>query len=285
MSRWLPWLAELQPEMFAEIDPVLAAKEGIEDGGWMTISSPRGRDRGPRAVTPRMRPLQIDRATIHQIGLPWHWGAGGAGDRRRGQRPDPALGRSEHLDPRVQGVRLQRPRRPRVPRDDQARRRPRQSRPAWPPTATIRRRPTSTNDRALDHPPRRSAHGLLHRHDRVHRLQGVRGGLQAVERPAVRRRHVPQGRLLRQHGHAGRRHLASRALRRARRRRRRRHRGGRRISSPGPRSAIRARRPGARAATPTGSSTSTTSARGSSCPTSASTAPTPAAWTRARPAR
>ena len=38
MSRWLPWLAELQPEMFAEIDPVLAAREGIEDGGWMTIS-------------------------------------------------------------------------------------------------------------------------------------------------------------------------------------------------------------------------------------------------------
>ena len=26
MSRWLPWLAELQPEMFAEIDPVLAAQ-------------------------------------------------------------------------------------------------------------------------------------------------------------------------------------------------------------------------------------------------------------------
>ena len=47
-----------------------------------------------------------------------------------------------------------------------------------------------------------AADGLLHRHDDVHRLQGVRGRLQAVERPARRRRRVPQGRLLRQHGRA-----------------------------------------------------------------------------------
>jgi formate dehydrogenase major subunit len=41
MSRNLPWLAELQPEMFVEIDPVLAAQRGIEDGGWMTVSTRR----------------------------------------------------------------------------------------------------------------------------------------------------------------------------------------------------------------------------------------------------
>jgi formate dehydrogenase major subunit len=78
MSRWLPWLDELQPEMFAEIDPVLAAREGIEDGGWMTISSPRAEIVARARVTERMKPLRIDRATIHQIGLPWHWGASGA---------------------------------------------------------------------------------------------------------------------------------------------------------------------------------------------------------------
>jgi formate dehydrogenase major subunit len=77
MSRWLPWLSELQPEMFAEIDPVLAAREGIEDGGWMTISSPRAEIVARARVTKRMRPLKIDRAMIHQIGLPWHWGQGG----------------------------------------------------------------------------------------------------------------------------------------------------------------------------------------------------------------
>ena len=35
MSRNLPWLAELQPEMFAEIDPVLAAERGSRTAaGW-----------------------------------------------------------------------------------------------------------------------------------------------------------------------------------------------------------------------------------------------------------
>ncbi len=74
MSRTLPWLNELQPEMFAEIDPVLAAREEIEDGGWMTISTPRAEIVARACVTERMKPLKIDRATIHQIGLPWHWG-------------------------------------------------------------------------------------------------------------------------------------------------------------------------------------------------------------------
>ena len=45
MSRTVPWLVELQPEMFAEIDPVLAADRGIEDGGWMTIVT----ERAPRS--------------------------------------------------------------------------------------------------------------------------------------------------------------------------------------------------------------------------------------------
>jgi formate dehydrogenase major subunit len=63
--------------MFAEIDPILAAQEGIEDGGWMTITSPRGEIAARARVTARMRPLTIDRSMIHQIGLPWHWGGGG----------------------------------------------------------------------------------------------------------------------------------------------------------------------------------------------------------------
>ena len=50
MSRNLPWLAELQPELFAEIDPVLAADRGIEDGGWMVDldRARRGRGAGQR---------------------------------------------------------------------------------------------------------------------------------------------------------------------------------------------------------------------------------------------
>ena len=34
--RWLPWLAELQPEMFCEVSPELAAERGLDNGGWAT---------------------------------------------------------------------------------------------------------------------------------------------------------------------------------------------------------------------------------------------------------
>jgi formate dehydrogenase major subunit len=79
MSRNLPWLAELQPEMFAEIDPILAADRGIEDGGWMVIETERAEIEARARVSERMRPLKIDGRRLHQIALPWHWGfAGGA---------------------------------------------------------------------------------------------------------------------------------------------------------------------------------------------------------------
>jgi formate dehydrogenase major subunit len=77
MSRNLPWLAELQPEMFAEIDPVLAADRGIEDGGWMTIVTERAAIEARARVTDRMRPLKIDGRLLHQVALPWHWGYAG----------------------------------------------------------------------------------------------------------------------------------------------------------------------------------------------------------------
>jgi formate dehydrogenase major subunit len=77
MSRTLPWLVELQPEMFAEIDPQLAADRGIEDGGWMTIVTERAQIEARAKVTDRIRPLRVDGRVIHQIGLPWHWGYNG----------------------------------------------------------------------------------------------------------------------------------------------------------------------------------------------------------------
>ena len=42
MSRFNSWLNELQPEMFVEISPELAAERGIEHGGWVTVRSARG---------------------------------------------------------------------------------------------------------------------------------------------------------------------------------------------------------------------------------------------------
>jgi formate dehydrogenase major subunit len=74
MSRWLPWLAELQPELFVEISPELAQEKGIQNLDWVRVSSPRSQIRAKALVTRRLRPLQVDGRTIHQVGMPWHWG-------------------------------------------------------------------------------------------------------------------------------------------------------------------------------------------------------------------
>jgi formate dehydrogenase major subunit len=74
MSRNLPWLAELQPEMFAEIDPLIARERGVEDGGWMTIVTERAEIEARAKVTERMRPLDVGGRLIHQVAMPWHWG-------------------------------------------------------------------------------------------------------------------------------------------------------------------------------------------------------------------
>ncbi|OBI07524.1 formate dehydrogenase [Mycolicibacter heraklionensis] len=77
MSRWLPYLAELQPEMFCEVSPALAAERGLENFGWATIISPRAAIEARVLVTDRMTPLIVGGHTVHQIGLPYHWGVGG----------------------------------------------------------------------------------------------------------------------------------------------------------------------------------------------------------------
>jgi formate dehydrogenase major subunit len=73
MSRWLSWLSELQPEMFCEISPELAAEKGISNGGWATITTARGEIECRALVTERFRPLEVKGRTVHTIGLPYHW--------------------------------------------------------------------------------------------------------------------------------------------------------------------------------------------------------------------
>ena len=74
MSRTLSHLAELQPELFCEISPELAADLDIEHGDWVTIVSPRALVSARALITPRMRPLWVEGQTVHQVGLPYHWG-------------------------------------------------------------------------------------------------------------------------------------------------------------------------------------------------------------------
>ena len=74
MSRWLPWLTELQPELFIEISPELAQEKGIKNLDWVKISSPRAQIKAKALVTKRMRPFKMGDKVVHQVGMPWHWG-------------------------------------------------------------------------------------------------------------------------------------------------------------------------------------------------------------------
>jgi formate dehydrogenase major subunit len=77
MSRFDSWLNELQPAMFVEISPQLAEERCIAHGDWLVVSSRRGAIEARAMVTPRLRPLQVEGRTIHQIGIPIHFGWAG----------------------------------------------------------------------------------------------------------------------------------------------------------------------------------------------------------------
>ena len=73
MSRWNSWLVELQPQMFCEVSPELAAERGLANGKWATIRTARGEIEARVLVTRRMKPLRVRGRTVHVIGLPYHW--------------------------------------------------------------------------------------------------------------------------------------------------------------------------------------------------------------------
>jgi formate dehydrogenase major subunit len=77
MSRFNSWLNELQPEMFVELSPELAAERGIVHGGWLTVQSARARIEARAMVTRRLRPLLIEGRIVHQVGIPFHWAFAG----------------------------------------------------------------------------------------------------------------------------------------------------------------------------------------------------------------
>ena len=77
MSRFNSWLNELMPAMFVELSPELAEEKGIENGGWLTVSSPRGEIEARALVTRRLHTLHVQGQIIHQIGIPFQWGYAG----------------------------------------------------------------------------------------------------------------------------------------------------------------------------------------------------------------
>jgi len=76
MTRWIPWLNELQPEMFVEMSEELAAEKSIANGDRVLVTGIR-QPAGVQAVaivTKRFKPFTIQGETVHQVGIPWSYG-------------------------------------------------------------------------------------------------------------------------------------------------------------------------------------------------------------------
>jgi formate dehydrogenase major subunit len=76
MSRFVPRLAELQPELFVEVSPALAAERGLTSLGWAHLVTARSAVEARVLVTERLAPLRVDGHVVHQICIPYHWAQG-----------------------------------------------------------------------------------------------------------------------------------------------------------------------------------------------------------------
>ena len=77
MSRFLSHLAELQPELFAEMSPELARELKIDNGDYISVVSLRGAIEARALVSRRIRPMHLNGKTVHQIAMPFHFGSAG----------------------------------------------------------------------------------------------------------------------------------------------------------------------------------------------------------------
>jgi formate dehydrogenase major subunit len=74
MTRHSSWLVELQPSMFVEIGPELAAERGVKQLDWVVVSTPRDSIEARALVTDRIAALNVNGRRCHVVGLLWGFG-------------------------------------------------------------------------------------------------------------------------------------------------------------------------------------------------------------------
>jgi formate dehydrogenase major subunit len=74
MTRNTPWLLEAEPQMFCEMSEELAKARGIKNGEKVMVESARGELWAIAIVTKRIKPFKVMGNTVHQVGIPWHFG-------------------------------------------------------------------------------------------------------------------------------------------------------------------------------------------------------------------
>jgi formate dehydrogenase major subunit len=82
-TRSNKWLAELQQDMFIEINPADAADRGIKDGGWVLVSGPEM----PSGAACRMRALVTERVGKGVTWCPFHFAGWFMSQDQRGKYP------------------------------------------------------------------------------------------------------------------------------------------------------------------------------------------------------
>ncbi len=92
MTRSLPWLVELMPEMYVEMGEELATEKGIRSGDRVIVSSARGEITAVAVVTKRFKPLRVDGKTLHHMGVIWHFGYSGMAKGDSGNILTPHVG-------------------------------------------------------------------------------------------------------------------------------------------------------------------------------------------------
>jgi formate dehydrogenase major subunit len=74
MTRHVDWQLEMQPQMFVELSLELAKEKGISNGEKVIVKSGRGEVWAIAMVTDRFKPFKVGGSTVHQVGIPWHFG-------------------------------------------------------------------------------------------------------------------------------------------------------------------------------------------------------------------
>jgi formate dehydrogenase major subunit len=74
MTRHCSWLLEMQPQNFVEMSFELGKELGLSNGETVVVSSARGEVQAVAMISERFKPFKIADSTVHQVGLPWHFG-------------------------------------------------------------------------------------------------------------------------------------------------------------------------------------------------------------------
>lgn len=99
MTRNLPWLAELVPDMFCEISESLAKTKNIKTGDRVTVFNGRGQVHAYALVSDRIRPINVSGKLVETVGLVWHFGPNGGATGDAANMLTPSIGCANTMIP------------------------------------------------------------------------------------------------------------------------------------------------------------------------------------------